>query len=156
MRNESGLMAVVLAASLSLGIGAQQPSAGEVEVLQFQAKRNQAVMAKDLRTLEGMLADDLFYCHASGLVQTKAEFLETVRTEQFRWLTMESQGVKAHVFGDTAVVTTVGLHENITAKQRDGSVLPVELTIRTTEVYVKRGGHWQLLAFQGTRAPAVQ
>lgn len=147
------LLVVFLATSLELTGVAAQPSAVERTVLDAQAKRNQAMMAEDVKTLDSMLADELFYCHASALQQTKAEFLKTVREEQFKWLTMVADGVAVHVYGNIAVVTTSRLHETITAKQRDGKIQPVDLTIRTTEVYVNRDDRWQLTNFQATRVP---
>ena len=102
--NRAGALYLVLVVS-SVSYGAQQPTAAEQEVMQVQARRAKAVMAQDIAALEPMIADELSYCHASAQVEDKASYLKTVKTGRIRWVTMMPEGMKARVYGDTAVIT---------------------------------------------------
>jgi ketosteroid isomerase-like protein len=127
-----------------------QKTGAEKELLQIQAKRYQAMMAQDLKTLEPMIADELTYCHTSAAVNTKPEYLDLVKTGRIKWLTMEGQDMKATIYGDTGVI--VGrLHETLGSSSGKSGVQ--DLTIRSIEVYVKKDGRWQLAHFQATRVP---
>jgi hypothetical protein len=138
-------MVLVVAAS---GLVAQK--APEQELLQIQGKRFKAMMAQDLKTLEPMIAEELTYCHTTAAVNTKAEYLDLVKTGRIKWLTMEGQDMKATIHGDTGVI--VGrLHETLGSSSGKSGVQ--DLTIRSIEVYVKKDGRWQLAHFQATRVP---
>lgn len=144
------------AASLALiivlagvGVTAQAPSHVAQEVLQTQADRNKAVLAQDVKALDSLLASELVWVHSSARVQNKAEYLEMVKTGASRWLKLDAQGMKARVYGDTAVITGE-LHQTTTGPGRP----PADRTLHTIEVYVKRDGRWQLTDCQATVVPA--
>ncbi len=132
---------------LAMPAAAQQGGPAEQEALQVQARRSKAVMAQDVSALEPMVADELTYCHASAQCEDKASYLNTVKTGRIRWVTMNPEGMEAHVYGDTAIITGV-LRQTIMA---GGATKPLPLVIRSIEVYVRRNGRWQLANFQATR-----
>jgi hypothetical protein len=120
------------------------------DLLQVQTKRFKAMMAQDVKTLEPMIADELAYCHTTAAVNTKAEYLDIVKSGRIKWLTMEGQDMKATIYGNTGVI--VGrLHETLGSSSGKSGVQ--DLTIRSIEVYVKKDGRWQLAHFQATRVP---
>jgi hypothetical protein len=127
-----------------LRVAAQTPD--EQEVLKVQQVRLAAAQAQDIAALERMVADELQYCHTTGAIDTKASYLDTVKTGRIRWVEVRPSGMKARVYGNTAVVAG-RLDQKITT---GGNPTPTEMAIRTIEVYVKRDGRWQLTDFQAS------
>ena len=140
-----GLLAVLTAGTTATPQA--QSSASERAVLERQQARFDAAMAQDTAALEQMLADELRYCHTTGAVDTKATLLDTVRTGRIRWLDMHPSGMEARVYGDVGIVAGE-IRQTITVSGRED---PIDLRIRTIDVYVKRDGRWQLTEFQASR-----
>ncbi|PYV16156.1 MAG: hypothetical protein DMG07_08375 [Acidobacteria bacterium] len=83
----------------------------------------------EIRRLED--ADDLTHTHSSGRVDTKVDF--------------DRDNVRVRVYGDAAVVTgTAKVH--VKSDTRDA-----KFEIRFVDVYVRRNGRWQMVAWQSTR-----
>jgi uncharacterized protein (DUF885 family)/ketosteroid isomerase-like protein len=115
-----------------------------------ERRRFAAMVAQDTKALEPMLAEELRYVHSTGQVESKAQFLETIRSGRLRYLSIEVRELDVRRHGDTAIIT--GL---ISAQGATGSA-PVDLELRYTDAYVNRAGRWQLLAWQSTRLPPPQ
>jgi ketosteroid isomerase-like protein len=115
------------------------------DILAADARRFDAMLQGDLAALEGLLAEDLTYTHSSGKAETRAQFLESLRSGKLRYLAASRSDVAVRVYGDTAVVT--GRAEMKVSSQGQELTLP----IRFTEVWVKSGGAWKLAAWQSTR-----
>lgn len=115
------------------------------EILAADARRFEAMIRVDQAALNGLLADDLTYTHSSGQLESKAQFLESLRAEKIRYLSAERSDVAVRLYGDTAVVTGRAQIKAVLGGQE--AVLP----LRFTEVWVKSGGAWKLTAWQSTR-----
>lgn len=115
------------------------------EILAADARRFAAMVQGDQAALEGLLADDLTYTHSNGQLETRAQFLESLRSGTMRYLSAEPSGQEVRLYGDTAVVT--GRAEIKASLQGQELVL----SLRFTEVWVKSGGAWKLAAWQSTR-----
>jgi uncharacterized protein (DUF885 family)/ketosteroid isomerase-like protein len=115
-----------------------------------ERRRFAAMVAQDTKALEPMLAEELRYVHSTGQVESKAQFLETIRSGRLRYLSIEVRELDVRRHGDTAIIT--GL---ISAQGATGGA-PVDLELRYTDAYVNRAGRWQLLAWQSTRLPPPQ
>jgi ketosteroid isomerase-like protein len=136
--------ATLLLALLLLPVLATAQDARE-EVLAADARRFAAMIQGDQAALDRLLADDLTYTHSSGQLETKAQFLESLRSGKLRYLSAERSDVAVRLYGDTAVVT--GRAEVKVSTGGEEGVLP----LRFTEVWVKSGGGWKLTAWQSTR-----
>lgn len=120
------------------------------EVLAADARRFAAMVQGDLAALDRLLADDLTYTHSTGQLETKAQFLESLRSGTLRYLSAKPSDQAVRLYGDMAVVT--GRAEMKASSQGQDLVL----TMRFTEVWVKSGGAnsggaWKLAAWQSTR-----
>jgi len=113
-------------------------------VLDFEAARFRAMTSNDLPRLAGMLGDDLVYVHTSGHVDSKSSFLETLRSGELRYRSIEPRDVRVRSFGDAAVITG-SAKVLVTAGGADR-----HLDIRYTSVYVQRAGQWRLVSWQST------
>ena len=133
----------VLLALAGAGLRAQPTSEQAVRLV--EDRRIKAMIDDDFATLEAVLADDLTYTHSSGVVDTKASYIETLRSGKTKYQTIERLPSVVRIYGDTAIITgtaTVGLR---------GQAAP--FTLRYTLAYVMRDGQWRMVAWQSTRLP---
>ena len=79
------------------GAAAQGRSAAE-EVLAVQQRRFAAATSRDVQALDQIVAADLEYCHSQGTVDTKASYLDAVRTGRIRWVEIRPSGMRARVY----------------------------------------------------------
>jgi hypothetical protein len=128
------------------GSAIAQSSTAEAELLAVQQERFEAAIFKDISKLEQMVAEEVRYCHTTGAVDTKASYLETVRTGGIGWLEVNPIGMEARIYGDVGIIAGE-VKQKITVGGRAG---PIDMHIRTIDVYVKRGGRWQLTEFQAS------
>jgi ketosteroid isomerase-like protein len=142
-------MLALLVACASSG-GHRANSAGSVEeVQQAERQRFAALIAQDVAALDPMLGDELHYCHSTGRVENKQQFLETVRSGGIRYESIDVHEFQARLYGELAIGTGY-----ITVQGKLGGQ-PVTLELRYTDVYAWRSGRWQLINWQSTRvAPA--
>jgi len=118
----------------------------EAQVQQAELARFDAQVRRDTVALDSLLSDDLVYTHSNALIESKAHFLETIATDRIRYDSMAPIEMKHRVFGGTAVGNG-RVHVRV---QMNGQTIPVDLLFTT--VHVRRDGHWQLVAWQSTRA----
>ena len=143
---------VMAAATLVLGVSvatraAAQAGATEQSLTQAEKARFAAMHAADTATLDKLLGAELSYTHTSGVVQTKAQFINDVKTGTIKYLTMDSTDLKPHLYGNTGVIVG-GASVHIILNGKDQS-----FKIRYTDVHVFRNGAWQLVAWESTRLP---
>jgi hypothetical protein len=128
------------------GSAIAQSSVAEAELLAVQNERFAAAISKDLSKLDQMLAEEVRYCHTTGAVDTKASYLETVRTGGIGWLEVNPIGMEARIYGDVGIIAGE-VKQKITV---GGRAEPIAMHIRTIDVYIKRDGRWQLTEFQAS------
>lgn len=138
------LVLVVVLSSAS--VFAQDKAAQEA--IETEKKRVQYLIRDDLVSLAGILADDLTYTHSSGVLDTKDQFLASLRSGEVKYEMIEHESINARTYGDTAVLTGRS-KVKVKVKGQD-----LNMQLRFTLVYVKREGGWQMAAWQSTRLPA--
>lgn len=116
-------------------------------VRQLEQKRFAAMTARDNSTLEGLLADDLTYAHSTGVLETKAQFLETIAGGAIEYMSIAPRDTTARVY-DRMVV----MHGLADVSVRIAGA-PQAFTVRYTDAWVNRGGRWQMILWQSTRVP---
>jgi ketosteroid isomerase-like protein len=123
----------------------------------FQATQDAAVV-RQLETIEeqlastwknhdcagwsSLLADDWSVMHIDAKVITKAEAVGMCRTGPSITSTVDQ--VKVRSYGDTAVVTG-------RTKATVSGATPQTVTLRFTDVFVRRDGRWIVVASHATR-----
>ena len=120
------------------------PAKVESEIHALEARRFRAMMEADTRTLDLLLGDDLTYVHSEGWCQTKVEFMAGIRSGDLRYYDVKTEDVMVRVYGKTAVVTG-----RATVRVKSGSG-PKSFKLSFVDVYVNRGSHWQMVAWQST------
>lgn len=135
--------ALLLAAPVG-GIGA---TSDEQTILDLEQQLSKASAHNNIATIEGIVGDDYIGIEAIGRIETKAEWLDGIKTEALIVEAEEPSQLKVRLYGNVAVVNG---HLSIRDK-RDGKVGHHELAF--TDVWVKRNGRWQMVNYQGTMMP---
>jgi len=117
-------------------------------VIDLDRKRMQAMAAKDVATLEAVLADDLVYAHSSARLDTKRSLIDAMKSGATVYTGIEPSDVKAQDLGDAVVLTGIARIKVVS----NGT--PNAFGVRFTDVYAKRNGGWQMVTWQSTRLPA--
>jgi ketosteroid isomerase-like protein len=114
----------------------------------LESRRYRAMCEADVATLEELLADSLVYTHSYGGADSKASYLDGIRSKKWVYQVVERPIEDIQVHGDCAVVTGQVRIELLSSGQ------PKKLNSRFTNVWVKGRQGWQMLAWQSTPLPA--
>ena len=116
-------------------------------ILALETARIKAMRDVDLDKLEEILSDDLVYTHSTARQETKSEFIGALSSGRTKYQSIEREDVKVQEYGETAVVTGhAKFHVNANGND-------VRFEVKFTDVYVKRGEDWQMVAWQSTKVP---
>src|SRR6476619_4699890 len=100
------LVAAVVALGVVSGVGPLAEVGDkslENRILSLEARRVEAMVKKDIATLDALLADDLTYTHSGGTTDTKASFITLIK-ERGRYQGVDYSNTEVIPFaGGTAV-----------------------------------------------------
>lgn len=116
-------------------------------VITLDAQRMAAMAGGDVGTLGALLSDDLVYTHSSARLDTKKSLIENMQTGKTVYTAVVPSEVKAQDCGD-AVVLTGSCRISVNS---GGNAM--NFGVRFTDVWVNKGGQWQMVAWQSTRLP---
>jgi len=136
----------VLAVALVAG-GTAVAAGPEDAVLAAQDKRIALTVAADVAGLGAMMTDDLSWTHSNANVESKAQFLEAIRSGKYKYKSMTFEERKVRLHGDTAIVSGT-CRVQVTTDGRE-----IDIKLRFTELYVKQQGAWKQAMWQSTRVP---
>lgn len=108
----------------------------------------EAVLKADIPGLEKFLAADLVYTHSGGSRDTRASFIEKIRSGSMKYEKLDYQQMEAHRIDQNTAFLTARIDVRLASAAR-----PVEMKVSVLRVWVKRQGRWQLLAHQSARLP---
>ena len=116
-------------------------------IIDLDRKRMQAMVSKDVATLEAVLADDLIYTHSSARLDTKQSLIGAMASGATVYTGAEPADVNAQDLGDVVVLTGTAQMKVVS------SGTPNAFGIRFVDVYAKRDVRWQMVTWQSTRLP---
>ena len=119
------------------------------EILGVERKRIAAMVAEDIATLATTLGDELTYTHSGGRFDTKQSFLDLIATPGSHYRDVQySDEEVIDLDGNSVVVRGIAriMLRRDTGEEPDYRVLFVD-------VYTRRDGRWQMVAWQATRIP---
>jgi len=120
-------------------------SKAEQEVRKVQSDRLKALAMSDISKLDQIVGNDLIYISPVGKVQTKADIVTDLKSGALKVSSIEPVEMTVRIYGNTAVVNYMTVSKFIdNGKDYNNQ-------IRSTSVYVKRQGRWQLVSQQMTR-----
>ena len=94
--------------------------------------------------MDSILADDWVGINPRGDVESKAQQAKTLKDGSVDFEAIDPEEVKVRVYGDAAVVMG-RYHVKLTSNGQK-----IDQLVRTTEVFVKQGGKWQVVSTQVT------
>lgn len=116
------------------------PSADASDIEQLEERRRAATLARDLAGLAALLDDDLVYVHSSGGSDTKASYLESLRSGHVVYDALEMSDRHITVKPGAAIVLY-----SMKARVRIGGEAR-NLNTRILAVWTKSDGGWKLTA----------
>ena len=135
-------MTFVCASSL-LVVG-QDDSSVQSRIIALEKAWNQAYKAGDTKALDGILDDQIVLINDDGSVQTKAEFLKSVKKSASQEQQVAPESMSVHVFGNAAVATGVFRAKGVEAGK------PYVRRERFVDTWVYKGGKWVCVATNAT------
>jgi ketosteroid isomerase-like protein len=121
------------------------PTPEEQALIQLERAWDAAFVAKDMRFIERVLADEFVATYGDGTRGDKAaEMAQTIDFDQ-RVDSSVLDSFRVRVYGETAVVF---FSRHMTGP-KSGKIVAV--TYRFVDVFVKRAGRWQCVSSQSTR-----
>jgi len=106
-----------------------------------------AVVQRDIASLDRLFTADLIYAHSTGKVETKAEYLDRLRSGKQRYDGLTHESLRVVSYGDSAVAHAI---VRMTGTNDNG---PFNDHLMMIHLWVKQAGHWRLAAHQTTKIP---
>ena len=131
---------------LGLVAGAQDTSNAAVEgkIIALEKLWNQAYKSGDTKALASILDDSIVLINDDGSVQTKKEFLPTVKASTAQEQQVAPEFLKVYVHGDVAVATGVlrvkGVEGGKSYSRRE----------RFVDTWLRKGDNWVCIATNAT------
>jgi ketosteroid isomerase-like protein len=141
------LALILILMALAFGALIQQhakASDDETQLIQLERAWNQAETATNPAAVASLFEETLVYVDYDGTLMNKAEYLRSVANPPSKPDHMYDEGMKAHVYGDTGIVTGVYRETGMSNGK------PYNRRARFTDTWIKRGGQWKCVASQST------
>ena len=107
-----------------------------------------AMLQADGPALERLVSDQLSYGHSSGLVETKAQFVDVVANRKTVYKAIVLSEPNTLMAGDNAIVRHVFSNTTETGGKT------ASISVGIMQVWQRQAGNWKLLARQAFRLPA--
>jgi ketosteroid isomerase-like protein len=139
------LAAACLAAALLATAAPADAQSTRETLIELERGWNDAVYRQDADFVEGLLADEFLVTYDDGTRGDKARELDLIANFNQAVVSAVQDDFRVAIYGDTAVVWftlhVVGLRQGQEA----------ELTLRYTDVWIRRDGRWQCVSAHATR-----
>lgn len=116
-------------------------------IAQLEERRWNAMTQNDLATLDALFADDLIYTHSSGTVDSKASYIQSLRSGDVRYKSVERDPASIIVHGDCAFVTG-GARVTVNVRGQDKLI-----HMRYSNAWLKHMGAWRFSLWHATPVP---
>jgi len=131
------LSAVVLILGISsIAVGQYKKGSVEDKLIQMDKAWTRAELTGDKKAAAALIADDYIGTTQRGQIENKTQYLASVVPNADM---VKSDDYKVRIFGNTAIMT----HRGTVSGVRN-------IQFRSTHVWIKRGGKWQILAHHGS------
>ena len=136
------------------GAAAGQECSGAItadEAMKAEMARYAAQTANDFAAMEKLFGGDLTYNHSSAATDTKASYIESMRSGRTKYRKMTpNSDLKTRTYGCVAIITGTAVYE-VTAGGQDRSV-----PLRFTAIWAKRPAGVEFVSWQSTGIPVQQ
>jgi ketosteroid isomerase-like protein len=146
-----GGIVLVTVVSIAGSAVRQGGAAGERELEQLEQRLVTAIGSGDLATYDRIVANDYVVVSANGTERTKQEVMAGYRARKEGYRDLRIGEVRAHVFGDTGVVSARTFGFRV-----DSSGAETPNRVRYVRVFARRDGRWQAVAQMAAPLPPEQ
>jgi len=148
LRALAALLLAALAGCASTSMTDPRPDPQTVALLTQQADAwDKAIVRKDRAAIESNMAEDFRQIDSAGNVETKKSFVDDLMSPQLVIDPYEVLELDVRLYGDTALLSG---RTRMTGRY-DGK--PFASHYRYIDIYVKRGGRWQIVSVQISKIP---
>ena len=148
MRRTFAIAALFLATCSVAAAQTPADKQAEQELLKITREMIDTTLRGDKSAFERYTADTYIETDFNGAVTTRAKLLDNFLTPPPSMKpTLELQDVQVHLYGDTAVMSSRGVYRAEANGQK------ITNYFRTTDVWLRREGRWQLVASHGSQIP---
>jgi ketosteroid isomerase-like protein len=143
-----GLLVIVVCAVVVRGSAQSDVEGAKSKVMALEQLWNQAYKSADTKALDSLLDDGIVLVNDDGSVQTKREFLASVKQSVTQPASQQQQvapeSLSVHVFGTTAIATGV-----MRVKGEEGGKGYTRRE-RFVDTWVYKGGTWVCVGTDAT------
>ena len=107
--------------------------------------RLQAVLDDDIEALSKVVGEDMIFVSSTGEIRTRPEVFAAFKSGAMKVERMASSDITTRIYGDIGI-----LIYQADTKMVDGDVTLEGMT-RSTTVYARRGGGWQMISQHQSR-----
>ena len=123
------------------------------EIEQLERRRFAAQISKDFAVLDALFADDLVYTHANGHRDTKASYLESIRTGQSRYDQVDIEELLVRPYNDEQAAVVNGTIRINLGPGADGQANTVRIKYVTVQIKRPALG-WQVVLWHAQKQAA--
>ena len=118
-----------------------------VKIRALEDRRIEAMLKRDVKTLEEFFAAGMTYGHGNGLMESRERFLDRLRPAgDLIYTALDRKDVQVRVYKNTALITgTVAIKVRVSGQDRD----PGRASFLA--VWIKEKGKWKFAAWQSAR-----
>ncbi len=116
----------------------------EQEILALETQWVTALLNSDADTLEKMYADGIIYIHTNAATDTKATYVEKIRSRELTYATLDREEIQVHIFGSTAIATCRWMALSVSGGKT------FHINARYSHVYAQIDGQWLMVEHQST------
>lgn len=133
-------LSLVLLVCMTIRVAAQEPSGAAAQVRKLEEKWTAAYKERQINILSSLLAEDFVITVEDGNTYSKEGYITHSADPSVKVEVAELMDLRVRVRGNLAVVTGA-YHERGTSNRK-----PYEYHDRLTDVWVKAGNNWQVIA----------
>jgi ketosteroid isomerase-like protein len=145
------VFAVVVLVSVAVAVARQSTDSDQGgRILALEKAWNLALEQKDSKALDMLLANTLVSVDIDGSVQSKSEFLASIKGPDYQPSQVVTEQTSVQVYGDAAVVAGI-----FRVKEMEKGKTTVRRE-RFVDTWIKSNGTWQCVATTATLIPGKQ
>lgn len=115
----------------------------ETFILDLEKSRFKAMEEGDVKTLNQLISEELFYIHSNGEVDIKETFIGFIENGSRSYNNFVIEDAKIRIYGILAIINGICTYER---NNPDGSIKITRL--RYTSAYAKSDGDWKFVSWQ--------
>lgn len=140
-------LSVLIIGGLLTGCSTLDTTSVENQIKNLERERQEAFVRGDIAFLDRQTAENYTTISGSGVLATRAQFLQNLRDGITKVESFELSDLNARVFGDVAVLN--GIYRDVSSVRGQSR----RVNVRFTRVFVNQRGTWRAVAYQQTPLP---